>query len=206
MRQETLLRIIGLMREDVDRGMTIMGISKKLKIGYRPAHMHITEMEKEGIIRIERVGVAKQCRLNLQNPLTRHQLMALDMFKAEQIYTKNTKLKAVIEGLIDKVTEQYLSKVQSIVLFGSQAKGSATKKSDIDLLFIVNDLKDNAVREAIERECAGFQYSHNIRVSPLITDIVEFKKMLEAKEMNVGKEIRKDGISLFGHELFWRIV
>jgi hypothetical protein len=30
--------------------------------------------------------------------------------------------------------------------------------------------------------------------------------MLEAKDMNVGKEIRKDGISLFGHELFWRII
>lgn len=206
MRQETIIKIIGLMRKDMDSGQTIMEISKKLHIGYRPAHMHITEMEKEGIIRIERVGVAKQCRLNLQNPLTRHQLMALDMFKAEQVYKKNPKLKAAIDGLIEKVTEQYLSKVQSIVLFGSQAKGSATKQSDIDLLFIVNDLKDNAVREAIERECAGYQYSHNIRVSPLITDIVEFKKMLEAKEMNVGKEIRKDGISLFGHELFWRII
>ncbi|MFH1917370.1 MAG: nucleotidyltransferase domain-containing protein [Nanoarchaeota archaeon] len=206
MRQETLLKIIGLMREDLDRGQTIMGISKKLDIGYRPAHMHITEMEKEGMIRSEKVGAAKQCRLNLQNPLTRHQLMALDMFKAEKVYEKNAKLKAIIDGLIEKVTNQYLSKVQSIVLFGSQAKGSATKQSDIDLLFIVNDLKDKEVREAIERECAGYQYSHNIRVSPLITDIVEFKKMLEAKELNVGKEIRKDGISLFGHELFWRII
>jgi predicted nucleotidyltransferase len=206
MRQETLLKIIGLMRRDLDSGQTIMEISKKLHIGYRPAHMHITEMEKEGIIAVERVGAAKQCTLNMENPLARHQLAALDLFKAEQFYKKHTKLKTIIEELIEKLTDQFMSRIHSVVLFGSYAKGSAAKDSDIDLLFIVTDLKDKDVREAIERECAGYQYSHNIRISPLIVDIAEFKKMLEAKDMNVGKEIRKDGISLYGHELFWRIV
>ena len=47
MRQKTLLKIIGLMRTNLDRGLTILEISKKLKIGYRPAYNHITEMEKE---------------------------------------------------------------------------------------------------------------------------------------------------------------
>ena len=30
--------------------------------------------------------------------------------------------------------------------------------------------------------------------------------MLNAKELNVGKEVREYGISLFGHELFWRVL
>ena len=49
MRQKTLLKIIGLMRKNLDKGLTILEISKQLKIGYRPAYNHITEMEKEGI-------------------------------------------------------------------------------------------------------------------------------------------------------------
>ena len=65
MRQKTLLKIIGLMRSKLDEGLTILNISKKLKIGYRPAYNHITEMEKEEIIKVEKVGNAKKCSLNL---------------------------------------------------------------------------------------------------------------------------------------------
>ncbi len=73
-------------------------------------------------------------------------------------------------------------------------------------MFIVSNLKNKSLREAIERESASYQYSHNIKISPLIVDIEEFKKMLKSKEFNVGKEAREYGISLYGHELFWRII
>ena len=73
-------------------------------------------------------------------------------------------------------------------------------------MFIVDDLNDKNLRESIERECASIHYSHNIKISPLITNIEEFKKMLKEKELNVGKEIREFGISLYGHEIFWRTI
>ena len=72
-------------------------------------------------------------------------------------------------------------------------------------MFIVSNLKNKSLREAIERESASYQYSHNIKVSPLIADIEEFRKMLKSKELNIGKETREYGISLYGHEIFWRI-
>jgi hypothetical protein len=73
-------------------------------------------------------------------------------------------------------------------------------------MFIVNDLKNKDLRESIERESASYQYSYNIKVSPLITDVDELKKMLKVKELNVGKEAKEHGVSLYGHEMFWRIV
>ena len=100
----------------------------------------------------------------------------------------------------------FISEIQSIILFGSYAKGTATKQSDIDLLFIISDIKDKNLRESIERESASYQYSYNLKVSPLITNIEEFKKMLKDKELNVGKETKEYGISLYGHEIFWRII
>jgi len=206
MRQETLLKIIGLMRKNIDLGLTISQISKLLKIGYAPAYNHITEMEKEGIIKISRVGNAKQCKLNLENSKTRHLLQEWDIKIQEDLYNKNQKIKSIIESLISKSIEKHISELLSIVLFGSYAKDKATKQSDIDLMFIVDDLKDKKLREVIERGCASYQYSHNVKISPLITDIVEFRKMLKEKELNIGKEIRKHGISLYGHEIFWRII
>ena len=206
MRQKTLLKIIGLMRNGLDKGLTILEISKQLKIGYRPAYNHITEMEKEQIIQIEKIGNSKQCKLNLDSPKTRHLLESLDLTRKEEIYRENPKLKAIIENLISKLTEKYISEIHSIILFGSYAKGTAIKQSDIDLMFIINNLKNKDLRGSIDRECASMQYSYNIKVSPLITDIEELKKMLKIKELNVGKEVKEYGISLYGHEMFWRVI
>jgi len=206
MRQETLLKIIGLMRKKIDLGLTISQISRLLKIGYVPAYNHITEMEKEGIIKVLKIGNSKQCKLNLENQKTRHLLQELDIKRKEELCSKNPRLKSVIGALISKLTEKHISELLSIVLFGSYAKGNANKQSDIDLLFLVNDLRDKNLREAIERECASFQYSHNIKISPLITNIEEFKKMLNSEELNAGKETKEFGVSLYGHEIFWRII
>ena len=206
MRQETLLKIIGLMRKNINLGLTISQISKLLRIGYVPAYNHIGEMEKEEIINVSKIGNSKQCKLNLENQKTRHLLQELDIRRKDDLYKKNPKIKPVIETLISKLNEKYISELLSIILFGSYAKGTANKQSDIDLMFIVSDLKNEDLREGIERECASFQYSHNIKISPLITNIGEFKKMLNLKDLNVGKETKESGISLYGHELFWRVV
>ncbi|MEK6859277.1 MAG: nucleotidyltransferase domain-containing protein [Nanoarchaeota archaeon] len=206
MRQETLLKIIELMRKNIDLGLSISQISRLLKIGYVPAYNHINEMEKEGIIKVSKTGNSKQCKLNLENQKTRHLLQELDIKRKDDLFNKNSKFKIIIDNLILKLTEKYISEILSIVLFGSYAKGTANKQSDIDLMFIVSDLKNKSLREAIERECASFQYSHNIKISPLITNIEEFKKMLNSRELNVGKETREFGISLYGHELFWRVI
>lgn len=205
MRQKTLLKIIGLMRKSLDKGLTILEISRQLRIGYRPAYNHISEMEKEEIIRIEKVGSAKQCSLNFSSSKMRHLLETSDIERKEELYNKNPKLK-IIDSLISKLTEKFISEIRSVVLFGSYAKGISTKQSDIDLLFIVGSMKDKNLRDMIERESASYQYSHNLKISPLITDIAELQKMLKAKELNVGKEVKEYGLSLYGHEIFWRII
>ncbi len=206
MRRETALKIVELLRRDLGKRFTILEISKKLKIGYRPAYNHIFGLEKEGVMVIKTAGRAKQCLLNLENVKSRYLLQEVDLMKKETLYRNHPKLNAVLEGLISKVTSQFVADIHSIILFGSYAKGTATKSSDIDLLFIVSDLKNKALRETIERESASYQYSHNLTVSPLITDITEFKKMLKSKEMNVGKEAKEYGIALYGSEQFWRFI
>lgn len=206
MRRETVLKIVGLLRKDLSKGFTILEISKLLKIGYRPAYNHIAELEKIKAIITKKVGSAKQCSLNLENPQSLHFLQEVDLARKEELYKSNQKLKTILEEVIPKITPKITSTLHSIVLFGSHAKGTATKSSDIDLLFIISNIKDKSGRDTIERECANYQYSHNVKISPLITDMEEFKKMLKSKEMNVGKEAKEHGIALYGSEQFWRLI
>lgn len=204
MRRETALKIIGLLRKDLDIGITILAISKRLKIGYRPAYNHVNTMIKENMIIARKVGMAKQCTLNLENARCRQILSESDLLRKEQLFKENHKLKSVLESLIERLSGT-LSGLHSVVLFGSYAKGTATKSSDIDLIFILADIKDKSARESIERECSGYGYSHSMAINPLLTDVAEFKKMLKSKELNVGKETREYGIPLYGSEIFWRL-
>jgi predicted nucleotidyltransferase len=206
MRKETLLKIMGLFRKNLDKGLTILQISKRLKIGYRPAYNHISEMHKEKMINIKEVGKAKECTLDLRSEKTRHVLGELDILKKEKLYKNHPKLKNILEKLIKKLSEKHLSEIHSIVLFGSYAKGKAVKSSDIDLLFIVSDIKNKGLRSDIERESASFEYSHNLSVSPIITDAIEFRKMLKSEGLDVGKEVKEYGIALYGFEQFWRLI
>ncbi|MFA6073329.1 MAG: nucleotidyltransferase domain-containing protein [Candidatus Woesearchaeota archaeon] len=206
MRQKTLMKIVGLMRKELDRGQTMLEISKQLKIGYRPAYNHLIEMGKENMITIEKVGSSNQCKLNLNDAQLRHFLESFDILQKEEIFNKNIKLKLIITNLIEALTEKFISEIHSIVLFGSYAKNNSTKQSDVDLMFVVTDLKNKILREEIDRKCANYQYSHNIKLSPLIVDIPSLKEMISSKGLNVGKEIRTSGISLYGHEMFWRSI
>ncbi len=206
MRSETVLKIVGLLRKNLGKGFTILEISKLLKIGYRPAYNHISELEEKKVTIVKKVGSSKQCFLDLENAQARHFLQEVDLVRIEELYKSNQKLKTILGEIIYKITNQITSSLHSIILFGSYAKGTVTKSSDIDLLFIVCNIKDKSVREKIDRECASYRHSHNVKISPLITDMEEFNKMLNSKEMNVGKEAKDYGIALYGSEQFWRLI
>ncbi|MBS3123078.1 nucleotidyltransferase domain-containing protein [Candidatus Woesearchaeota archaeon] len=206
MKHETVLKIIGLLRKNLNRGFTILEISKLLKIGYRPAYNHIAELEKIKAITVTRVGSAKHCSLNLENIQSLHFLQEIDLARKEGLYKHKQKIKIIIDELILKITSKIFSSLHSIVLFGSQAKETATQSSDFDMIFIISDIKDKSVRMIIERECANYQYSHNLKISPIITDMAEFRKMLKSKEINIGKEAKEYGIALYGSEQFWRLI
>ena len=206
MRHETVLKIVGLLRKNLVKEFTILEISKLLKIGYRPAYNHIAELEKIKAITTKKVGSAKQCSLNLENAQSLHFLQEIDLARKEELYKCNQKLKSILDDIMPKITNQITSLLHSIILFGSYAKGTATKSSDIDLLFIVSNIKDKSVRDSIERECASYQYSYNVKISPIITDTEEFRTMLKSREMNVGKEAKEYGIALYGSEQFWRLI
>src|SRR3989338_3481924 len=149
MRRETVLKIVSLLRKNLGKEFTILEISKLLKIVYRPAYNHIAELEKIKAITTTKVGSAKQCSLNLENARSLHFLQEIDLARKEELSQSNQKLNSILNEIILQITTRITSSLHSIILFGSYAKGSATKSSDIDLLFIVSNIKDKSVRDTI---------------------------------------------------------
>ncbi|MCX6707429.1 MAG: nucleotidyltransferase domain-containing protein, partial [Candidatus Woesearchaeota archaeon] len=83
--------------------------------------------------------------------------------------------------------------------FGSYAKGTQTKQSDMDLCVITDNEETKQKAEQIIRNVP-----FNIHFLCFTTK--EFINMLSTTELNVGKEIVKDNIILKGAEGFYEMV
>ncbi len=55
-------------------------------------------------------------------------------------------------------------------------------------------------------ECVALSKSFGIEINPLVSEPTNLLTMLKEKENNVGKEILKNKIILFGAEKFWELV
>jgi len=99
---------------------------------------------------------------------------------------------------MDKILPIVLSiaSPDQIILFGSYARGSNTEKSDIDLLIIKKDLKnDNKIMDSIYRAF----YENKISVSVDVLTI-DYNKYLELnnKVGYIYKTIKEQGKVIYG--------
>ena len=102
--------------------------------------------------------------------------------------------------LIHKRLQEYTNTTEanSVILFGSYAKGNQTEKSDIDIL-IISDKKES------EKIAFEFKTKYNINIKPIIVNPQDFKNI---KKDNPAfyQDLIKFGIVFSGTEWFFKQV
>lgn len=68
----------------------------------------------------------------------------------------------IISAMVDRIVEQF--QPESILLFGSQARGDADKTSDVDLLVVMKYVPD--------KRCAAIEIRRSLRDLPVSKDIL----------------------------------
>src|SRR3989338_7313366 len=120
--------IIKFLIEHKDEELNILNISKAIKMDYKNAHSIIKRLEKASVISIETFGQSNRIKLNgLLNPL---------VFEAEFERRKEVLKDKNIAAMLSSFKRAITSKLYVLLLFGSYAKKTNTKNSDIDLIFI----------------------------------------------------------------------
>ena len=89
--------------------------------------------------------------------------------------------------------------IEKIILFGSYAKKTFDSKSDIDLMFIVSDLK---LERDIEQTLSLFPF----KTHSLVFSEKQFIDMKNSHELNVVKEAIKINIILHGIEPYYELI
>ncbi len=100
---------------------------------------------------------------------------------------------------LDMLKEKYVD-YSVMLIFGSVVKGYATKKSDIDLLLLKENVSQSDVKK-IEDIVDLVNGRTGLKISPYLMGLDEFKK-----KNNLARQVIFDHILIDGAELFFRMV
>ncbi len=168
---ENSLQILSLFTRGFDREYYIREVQKILKISPRTAQLLLEDLENKGILESKVRGKIKTYKLK-RNNVSRKYLTFVEQYKEISFTTKNILIKEIIE----KITPH----MQGIALvFGSYAKGTAHKESDLDI-FIAGTYDSEEIKKVskmygvdVSVKCYPMKiFEKNITTDILLKEIV----------------------------------
>ena len=105
------------------------------------------------------------------------------------------KYQEAVGEFVRRVKEKYEDKIDSIILFGSVARGEAREDSDVDILVVV---KERNIEDMKEIYGIAFEVSmeHSQGISPKVYTESEVLNRIEMDAPFI-KEVLKGGVSLY---------
>src|SRR3989344_7551124 len=180
------IRILQLLLNNRDAKFTIKKIAESLKINYRIAYEKVLELEKDGLIRITKTGNSKTSEFTnvFNNKVFEAEYeRKCDLFKNKDFLVLHNRLAELKFPFI-------------ALLFGSHAKGTANKHSDIDILVIGEN--DKEIRAALSL------LPDKIHLTAVTCE--NFIHMAKSREFTVVSEAIKNNIILIGIEEYYRML
>ncbi len=180
------IKILKLLIENSEAKFSIKKIADSLKINYRIAYERTAMLEKEGLLSITRIGNSKICEFTQKFNSKTHKAEYL----RRDALLKNKDF-LVLHNRLAELKFPFIA-----LLFGSHAKATANKYSDIDLLTIGGDEKEiRATISLLPDKIHLTTISYN-----------DFIDMAKSKGFSVVSEAVKNNIILLGIEEYYRLL
>lgn len=175
-------------------GMHVREISRATELSLPNVIKHINSGEGEGKILSEKRGHLKVCRLNFASPKIIPTIQNLELSRLQ-------KLPDTVQNSLSSFISDLAEKPLLSLIFGSYAKNSYTKGSDLDVLLVFQRLDDKLSR-SIENSAKKITGRTGMSIQPVSLDYSEFEREMLDIENDFMKDIRKDALILGGLEVY----
>jgi len=169
---------------------SIMKLSKEIGIDYKNTYNLVKNLYPE-IISKEKIGNTNLVKLNL---IPNQKIYSVENKRAKEFLFRNPRLR-----LVKKDIEEINYPFMIVLVFGSYVKNIQTKSSDIDIC-IISDNKGK-IKELIQ---VLNLLSLKLEIQGFTTN--EFISMIEKTQNNLGHEIIKSNILLYGIENYYNLI
>lgn len=172
--------------------VSIRETSSAISMDYKNTHALVRSLTASGAIIVSPpIGNSNPIQANLS---PNQEIYATEQKRTEELLSENPKLKIVLE-YIKEVNYPFMI----VLVFGSYAKKTNTPQSDLDICII----SDNTEKMDKLFKSLGI-LSLKIEIQEFTTD--EFISMISRRENNVGHEIIKNNIILYGIENYYNLI
>ena len=183
-------KILKFLIENKESPHSIMEISKKLKTDYKNTSQALSKINPKTYLKSKQ-GNSYLIEFNQNNNI---ETLSIEEKRTEEFFSKNLNLK-VIRKYIKELSYPFLT----VLAFGSYIKKTNTKNSDIDICIIL----DSKSKSEILNEKLRL-LSLNLEIQEFTSK--EFTSMIEKKGNNLGNEIIKNNIILYGKENYYNLI
>jgi len=188
----TSWKILFVLGEAPGKAVPRKEIQRLTGIGNKALSKFLLLLERFGIITSIKEGNAYYYRIDYSNPFARQTLEIIQQEK-QQLNNPDFIALTAMRELVYELTNVNLENIRKVILFGSYAKKTYTKNSDIDTAIIVKKRspgEEILVAEIIDRLKKRF----GKEIQPHYFTEEEFEA--HKKKEGLEKEIARDGIAL----------
>ena len=202
-----VILLLKTMTKDLGKWYYTRELAKLSKVGLGTVSSEFRKLAKDGLLEYKTEGQEKYYKLNLTNPKTRKMCELFETEKRERFFKENKRPSWILEDFTKKASD-FVSEIQSVVLFGSVARGQATPRSDIDILVLVPNYEEerfNDLMNSVDQLAGEVSGRHPAKLVPVVMMIKDFEQGLKDKK-RFATDVLKDGIVLFGEERYYNLL
>ena len=172
---------------------------------YKNIYDKIQQLEKKGIIKLERIGKSSASRLNFSNYLLMDLLSEMELKKKQNFLQKRNEMQMLFMEM-DAYFKQSLL-INSISIIDPEKNISFNR---LEFLFILKDSgpRENSINEeiGIHKIMQNLEKKHNIKLDCLILSDSEFLGMMKQKQINPLKPMLLKQTAFFSPQNYWTLI
>jgi DNA-binding Lrp family transcriptional regulator len=185
------LEILNLFRKNIFLKISILQLSKELKKkSYAKIHNSVKELEKDRIIKSEKIGSSNIISIELNHET----ILELSYLDEQEAFSKRI---PHINKILD--FKEFLDDI--ILVTGSYANSKQTSKSDIDLVIITKE-EPFKKQKLIDNTTSLFLPKFH----PIVISYNDFVEMLLDTKENYGKEIFKNKLLFRNSRRYYELI
>ncbi len=179
-------------------------ISRRAEIVPQNVNKYATEFVRNGLLLRRNVGNMTLYRINPENNLLFKAFEIFEIERKAEFMSQNKKISRLLREYTENLIRLSNRDIQMILLFGSVARGSWSKGSDIDIMAVSSQKSDKKQIIQIHDE-AKQKLDHIMEISAINVTINKFLEGIRSG-LEFYSELWNDRIVLYNEFLFWQLI
>lgn len=194
----TDMLVLRFLMKNMVKEFSIKMVSEGVGKTYSTVWESVARLKAEGAINVREINATQSlCSLNLKNGCNIGIFSFVEYTAGREFFSKRPNLKAIADDMLKRISGNSFT----LLLFGSQVKGSERESSDVDVLVLLPAIGE---KKRFEGAINGAQMLTNEKIDATFMTYGDFFRSLKSEGLNLPKEVFEGHIIAYGAEAFYR--